>query len=222
MSLLGSPLDYIFAFAGGVLVSFTPCVFPLIPVTAGYIGATAAKSKLRGFILSLIYVTGIAVTYSILGLVASLTGQLFGMISSSPVTYIIVGIIIAIFGLSMFDIFFVPLPNLIKLPKLKKHDFLSTFALGLASGLIIGPCITPALAAILAYLTTKKSVLYGMTLLFSFAYGMGLILIIIGTFSGICLALPKPEKWMTYIKKLGALVILASGVYFIIVGIKRM
>ncbi len=221
MNLSGNPLDYIFAFIGGVLVSFTPCVFPLIPVTAGYIGATAAKSRLKGFTLSLVYVTGIAVTYSVLGLIASLTGQLFGRISSSPVTYIVVGAVVVIFALSMLDMFYIPLPGLIRLPAVKRQDYFSTFVLGLASGLIIGPCTTPALAAILAYLAAKKNVLYGMTLLFSFAYGMGLILILTGTFSGMLLSLPKPEKWMVYAKKIGALIILASGIYFIIIGIKR-
>lgn len=222
MNLSGSPLDYIFAFAGGVIVSFTPCVFPLIPVTAAYIGATAAKSKFKGFALSLIYVTGIAIAYSILGLTASLTGQLFGRISSSGFTYIAAGAVMVIFGLSMFELFYIPTPNLIKFPAVKKQGFFSSLILGLVSGLVIGPCTTPALAAILAYLAAKKNVLYGMTLLFSFAYGMGLILILVGTFSGFLTALPKPEKWMVYVKKAGALIILASGVYFIITGIKRM
>lgn len=222
MNLSGSPLDFVFAFIGGVLISFTPCIFPLIPVTAGYIGATATKSKFQGFALSLVYVLGIAITYSILGLVASLTGQLFGKISSSWITYIVVGAVMLILGLSMLDMFYISLPNTIKLPKLKKHDYFSTFVLGLASGMIIGPCITPALAAILVYVAAKKNILYGATLLFSFAYGMGLVLILVGTFSGMFLSLPKPQKWMVYIKKLGAIIILASGVYFIIVGIKRM
>lgn len=222
MNLSGSPLDYVFAFLGGVLVSFTPCVFPLIPVTAGYIGATAAKSKFKGFTLSLVYVTGIAITYSVMGLIASLSGQLFGKISSSGITYIVFGALITVFGLSMLDIFYISFPNLFKLPGIKKQNYFSTFVLGLASGLVIGPCVTPALAAILAYLAAKKNIFYGMTLLFTFAYGMGLLLILVGTFSGILLALPKPQKWMVYVKRLAAFVILASGIYFIIVGIKRM
>jgi cytochrome c-type biogenesis protein len=221
MNLSGNPLDFVFAFIGGVLISFTPCVFPLIPVTAAYIGATATKSKFQGFVLSLIYVTGIAVTYSILGLIASLTGQLFGRLSSFGVTYIVVGAVIVIFGLSMLDLFYISLPNVIKLPKFRKQDYFSTLLLGLASGLIIGPCVTPALASILAYLAAKKNALYGAVLLLSFAYGMGIVLILVGSFSGMLLALPKPQKWMVYIKKLGAIIILASGIYFIIIGIKR-
>lgn len=222
MNLSGNPIDYLFAFLGGVLLSFTPCVYPLIPITASYIGVNATGSKLKGFILSIIYVTGIAITYSMLGLLASLTGQLFGRISSHPITFIIVGGVIILFGLSMFDMFPVPLPNILKLPPHKKQNYLSTFILGLVSGLIISPCVTPALAAILAYLVAQKNILYGMTLLFSFAYGMGLVLILIGTFSAILIALPKSGRWLTYIKRLAAFVILLSGIYFIYAGIGRL
>ncbi|MDD5595961.1 MAG: cytochrome c biogenesis protein CcdA, partial [Candidatus Omnitrophica bacterium] len=140
MTLSGSPADYLIAFVGGILVSFTPCVYPLIPISAGYIGASGASSKLKGFALSFIYVTGVAVTYSILGLVASLTGSFFGKISSHPVTYIVVGVIIILFGLSMVDVFSFFLPNIIRLPVLKKENYFSTFFLGLCSGLIASPC----------------------------------------------------------------------------------
>jgi thiol:disulfide interchange protein DsbD len=94
--------------------------------------------------------------------------------------------------------------------------------LGLTSGLIIGPCLTPALGAILAYLATKKHIIYGTTLLFCFAYGMGFLLILVGTFSGLLANLPKSGKWMVYIKRLAAFILLAMGAYFIYVGIRRL
>ena len=196
MNLSGNPIDYLVAFFGGVLLSFTPCVYPLIPISAGFIGVSAAGSKLKGLFLSLVYVTGVAITYSILGLIASLTGKFLGAISANPVTHIVAGVIIILFGLSMLDIFRIPLPAIIKLPKVKKGNYFSVFFLGLSSGLLVSPCVTPVLGAILAYLTTKKNILYGMALLFSFAYGMGLILILLGTFSTVLLSLPKSGKWM--------------------------
>jgi thiol:disulfide interchange protein DsbD len=222
MDLSGSPLDFFFAFLGGIVMSFTPCVYPLLSVSVGYIGVNAVDSKLKGFSLSLVYVTGIAITYSILGLIASLTGQLFGRISSSAITNIVVGGIMVVFGIAMFDVFHVSLTNSVKLPTHKKHDYFSTFVLGLASGLIIGPCVTPVLASVLAYLATKSNIAYGMMLLFSFAFGMGVIFILAGTFSGLLLGLPKPGKWLGYIKKIGAVVILATGIYFIYTGIRRL
>ena len=221
MNLSGTPLDYLVVFLGGIVVSFTPCVYPLIPISVGYIGANSSGSRLKGFILSLVYVTGIAVTYSLLGLAASLTGSIFGTVSAHPLTYIFVGGIIIFFGVSMLGWFNIPLLNIIKPTPHKKQNYFSTFILGLTSGLIASPCLTPVLGAILAYLTTKNNLLYGMTLLISFAYGMGLILILSGTFSGILAALPKSGKWMEYIKKAGALVLIGMGVYFIIVGLKR-
>lgn len=222
MNLSGSPIDYLIAFVGGILISFTPCVYPLIPISAGYIGINSAGSRLRGFTLSLFYVTGVAVTYSLLGILASLTGTLFGSISTSPKAYLFVGIVIIIFGLSMSDLFTIRLPNIVKLPVLKKGNYLSTFLLGLSSGLIATPCLTPVLYSILLYLATKKNILYGATLLFSFAYGMGLLLVIIGTFSAILVNLPKSGKWLNFIKKLFSFILIAMGIYFIYSGIRRL
>ena len=223
MNLSGSPIDYVFAFLGGVLVSFSPCVYPLLPISTSYIGINAVNSKLKGFTLSLTYVTGIAITYAILGLIASLTGGIFGRISSHYITYLVVGGVMVLFSLSMFDLFHISLADKIKIPKHnhKKHDYLSTFILGLTSGLVVGPCVTTVLGTILAYLATKRNLIYGATLLFSFAYGMGLIFILIGTFSGLLLNMPKPGHWLKYLKRLSAGIILIMGLYFIREGIRR-
>lgn len=221
MNLLGTPVDFLVVFLGGIVVSFTPCVYPLIPISVGYIGANSSGSRLKAFFLSLVYVTGIAVTYSLLGLLASLTGGIFGIVSSHSVTYIFVGVVIIFFGVSMLDLFTIPWPSIMKPGPAKKQSYFSTFLLGLTSGLIASPCLTPVLGAILAYLTAKNNMLYGITLLFSFAYGMGLILILSGTFSGILTALPRSGRWMVYIKKGSAFVLMGVGVYFIIVGLMR-
>ncbi len=202
-------------------MSFTPCVYPLIPVVIGYIGIKAGTTKFKGFSLSLAYVTGVAVTYSLLGLFASLTGRLFGQISSAALTYIFVGLVIIAFGLSMLELFSLPLPRLIKLPALKEKNYFSTFLLGLSSGLIVGPCTAPALGAILLYLAAKKNIAYGMTVLFSFAYGMGLVLILAGTFGSILVNLPKSGRWLIYMKRLGAAILIGAGLFFIFSGIRR-
>ena len=121
MTLSGNPSDYLFAFLGGLFFSFTPCVYPLIPISIGYIGIRAGQSKLAGLLLSLAYVTGIALTYSMLGLVASLTGTIFGRVSAHPAIHLVIGIIIILFGLSMLDLFAVTLPNNIKMPTFRKR-----------------------------------------------------------------------------------------------------
>jgi len=219
MNLSGSPLDYIFAFAGGVLVSLTPCIYPLLPVTIFYIGSKSSSSKVRGFILSLIFVTGLAITYSILGLIASLSGKIFGVISTNPLTLIIVGVIILLFGISMLlDLFSLSWQG----PKVetKKKGYFSTLLLGASAGLVVSPCLTPALASILAYVSTKRNILFGISLLMVFAYGMGMILILAGTFSSILVNLPKPGKWLVYFKRIGSSIIIILGLYFIYQGIR--
>ncbi len=221
MNLSGTPVDYLVAFAGGIVASFTPCVYPLIPVSVGYIGASSSGSKLKGFTLSLVYVTGIAVVYSLLGLLASLTGQIFGAVSAHPATYILAGGAIVIFGISMFGVFSIPSLGMIKPGLSQKKNYFSVFTLGLVSGLVVSPCLTPVVGAILTYLALKKNLIYGTSLLFAFAYGMGLILILSGTFSGILANLPKSGRWMENIKRAGAVVLVGTGIYFIIVGLKR-
>jgi thiol:disulfide interchange protein DsbD len=221
MTLSGSPFDYVLAFGGGILVSLTPCIYPLIPITVGLIGGSAGVSKIRGFLLSLSYVTGMAVIYSALGILASLSGSLFGVWSSYPVTNLAVGLVIILFGLSMLDLFAMPQLQFIKLPQVKHGNYFSAFLLGAASGLIVGPCLTPVLGSILLYLAKQKQILYGATLLFTFAYGMGLILILIGASSGLLVSLPKSGKWMAYIKRTCALILIGAGLYFIYLSIGR-
>jgi cytochrome c-type biogenesis protein len=215
--------DYIHAFLGGVGVSFTPCVYPLIPIVVSYIGVKdGATKRRRGFILSFTYVTGMAITYSALGLLASLTGTIFGSISAHPVTQLSVGIIIIFFGISMHGIFHLPTLSLIKPPVLKEKNFLSIFLLGLSSGLVASPCIAPALGTILTIIAKERRVLYGSTLLLAFAYGMGLIFILAGTSSTFLMKIPKPGKWMVYVKRIFSLVLIGIGLYFAIEGIRRM
>jgi thiol:disulfide interchange protein DsbD len=221
MQLSGSPLDFIFAFFGGLLASFTPCVYPLIPISTGYIVGNAQNSKSKGFLLSLFYVTGIAITYSSLGVLAVLTGRIFGEFSVNPIVNLISGVLILIFGLSMFDLFHFNFTLGLKLPFHRKRNYLLALFLGLVSGLMISPCLTPILGAILAYLSTTKNILYGGFLLLSFSYGMGLIFILIGTFGVSLTGLPKPGRWMIIVKKACAAIIVLAGLYFIISAMRR-
>ncbi|MBM3245979.1 MAG: hypothetical protein FJZ13_01465 [Candidatus Omnitrophica bacterium] len=222
MILQDNSVNYLGAFLGGIAVSFSPCVYPLLPVTIGYIGIESGSSKLKGFILSLVYASGIAVTYCLLGIIASFTGTLFGIVSAHPVTNFVFGAIVIFFGISLLGVFNLSLPSLIKRPASQKQNLFTVFFLGLTSGLIIGPCLTPVLGAILAHLVVKRDIWYGATLLLSFSYGMGLILILAGTFSAVFLSLPKSGCWMSYVNKACAFILIATGAYFIFVGITRL
>lgn len=220
LSLSGNPLDFLLAFWGGVLVSLTPCVFPLIPVTASYIGIRSEGVRWQTALLGFVYVTGMAVTYASLGVAASLTGSMFGRISMHPLTLVIVGAVVLLFGFAMFDWLQLPMPGINKLPVLRKGCYFSTFFLGLASGFLVAPCTTPVLGSILLYLASKKNVVYGASLLLCFAYGMGVILLLSGIFGSFISRLPKAGRWMVAIKKIYALVLCGIGVYIIVQGIR--
>ena len=212
-------LAFLAAYLGGLVISFTPCTYPLIPVTVGFIGAQGSSSKLRGFFLSLFYVGGIAVTYSILGGAAALSGRIFGQMQTTPWTYVIMGNLCLIMGLSMLDVFSISLPAPQKLIKLTDHKnnkgFLGSFLMGAVSGVVIGPCTAPALAVLLGYVAVKTNILLGMSLLFVFAAGMGTLLIIVGTFAGAIAALPKSGEWMTKIKFIFGLILIGAAEYFL-------
>jgi thiol:disulfide interchange protein DsbD len=212
-------LAFMAAYLGGVIISFTPCTYPLIPVTVGIIGAQSSSSKLRGFSLSMFYVAGLAVSYSILGGVAALSGRIFGQLQTTPWTYFIMGNLCLIMGLAMLDVFSISLPVSQKLMKFTggsgNKGFLKIFIIGAISGFVIGPCTAPALAVLLGYVALKTNVLLGMTLLFVFAFGMGTLLVIVGTFAGVIAALPKSGEWMTKIKFVFGLILIGAAEYFL-------
>ena len=172
---------------------------------------------LAGVYLSLVYVLGLAVTYSVLGLIAALSGKLFGQVSSHPLSFLIIGNVCILAGLSFFEVINIPFMGVRLQNKIeRKGGYLSVFLLGLASGLIAGPCTAPALGAILVYVASRQNVVYGASLLFSFAYGMGFLLILTGTFGAFFLRLPKSEAWFAGIKKASGFILIAAGEYFLI------
>jgi len=210
-------LAFLAAYIGGVLISFTPCTYPLIPVTVGFIGAQGSTSKLHGFILSGFYVGGLALTYSLLGALAALSGKLFGQIQTTTWTYFIMANLCLFMGLAMLDVFTISLPIPQKLTKFSgnKKNFFSSFLIGAISGVVIGPCTAPVLAVLLGYVAMRSNLILGMSLLFVFAFGMGTLLIIAGTFAGLIAALPRSGTWMTKISHVFGWILIGAAEYFL-------
>jgi cytochrome c-type biogenesis protein len=218
-ALKGGPfLSFGIVFLGGVLTSLTPCVYPMIPITVSIIVGQEKRSRYHSFLLSLVYVLGIAVMYSALGVVAVATGSLFGSLSSNIWVLLIIANICILFGLSMLDVFMINLPFLSTLQKThpKGGSFLGVFALGIVFGLVASPCTAPVLGVILAYVATSHNYLFGSSLLFVYALGIGMLLIIIGTFAGALSRLPKSGKWMIAVKKIFGYIMIAMGEYFLV------
>jgi cytochrome c-type biogenesis protein len=210
-------LNYAAVFGSGIVVSFSPCLYPVMPVTAGIIaGANIHGGRLSAFLTSLIYVLGLAVTYSVLGVAASLTGQVFGQFQNHPVVYFMVGNILIVLSLILLDVipmgdFGFQVQN-----KIRAKGMVTIFVLGMASGLIVGPCTAPILGALLLFVGSKQNILYGASLFFIFSFGMGASLILIGTFSGLLAKMPSSGPWMLRIKRLSAVVLILVGEYFLV------
>ncbi len=213
-----SVLTYVIIFAAGVITSFTPCVYPLIPIIVGVIGATKQESKIKNFIMALSYCVGMAIMFSALGVFAALTGKLFGQLQSSPVAHLIVGNVIILFGLAQFDIVKLPtfLLNRAGAGKVIKGTTpVTAFFMGLVSGFIAAPCTAAVLGALLAFAATTQNVLLGFSLLFTFALGLGTLLIIIGVFTGILATVKKSEKIMRIAQNIIGFSMILLGEYFI-------
>ncbi len=216
--LQGAPLLALpAAYLAGVLTSFTPCVYPLIPITIGIIGAKSSQTRKRGFLLSLVYVLGLSLVYAVLGAIAALSGMFFGQISTSMWAYLIVGNLFFLFGLSMLDVFSLQFTFLQKLhPSAKGSGMLTAFIFGGVSAIIAGPCTTPVLGTLLAFVASRQNVLLGFSMLFLFAFGMGSLLIIVGTFTGLLSTIPRSGAWMITIKKAFGFLMIGLGEYFIL------
>jgi cytochrome c-type biogenesis protein len=208
---------YIAAYLAGVLVSFTPCVYPVIPITAAVIGGQGDLSGARGFVLSLFFVLGLALTYTALGVFAALTGKLFGTIQTSPLTLGVLGGLFILMGLAMLDVFQLSLERYAPrgLSGGNRKGIFGSFMIGVTSGFVLGPCTAPVLAVILGVVAARQSVVFGGSLLFVFSLGVGSLLVLVGTFAGILAGLPKSGAWMSGVKKLSGIVMLAVGAFFL-------
>jgi cytochrome c-type biogenesis protein len=223
----------IFAYFGGILSSLTPCIYPMIPITVSVVGGAGPLKRswnevlLRGFA----YVSGMTTVYSFLGVIAGLTGKVFGSFTNTASWYLGLGVIMSIASLVMLDI--IPFDPQIWWENLKrsfqskrgapahpKNGFvekemtvLSAFILGASSGFIAAPCTTPVLTSILAFIAKTQSVGLGFALMFSFSLGLGTLLLVIATFAGALQVLPKSGQWMKKIKTVSGLILLAFAEY---------
>ncbi len=206
-------------FGAGVLTSLTPCIYPMIPITAGIITGTAGEdaSRRRVIGLTLTYVLGLALLYALAGLLAGLTGSLFGTVGSSWWARLLIAALLFLFGLAMLDVVPVSAPQRLTdwAGGLGAGSYPAVFLLGATSGLVAAPCGAPAFAAILTFVSTTQSASLGFLYLFAFSLGMTALLVGVGIFSGSLRVLPTAGPWMGWLKKASGLVLLAMSAWYV-------
>jgi cytochrome c-type biogenesis protein len=223
------------AYLGGILASLTPCVYPMIPITVSVVGGmgSSKERKLSAvWLRGAAYVGGMTVVYSFLGVLAGLTGKVFGSFTNTPLWYFGLSIIMTLAALVMLDV--LPFDPQVWLEGVKRrffsgntrpahhhsqaphqHSLLGAFTLGASSGFIAAPCTTPVLTSILAYIAKTQSIGLGLGLMFFFSLGLGTLLLVIAGFAGAMSVLPRSGQWMKTIKTLSGLLLLAFAQYLI-------
>lgn len=203
-------------FMAGFLSSLTPCVYPLIPITISLFGARGAESRLEAFSLSATYVLGIAITYSVLGVVAATFGTVFGGAMQHPVVLGALALLFVALGLSSLGVFTLRLPGDLqtKLSEVGGVGYVGALLMGLVAGIIAAPCVGPIVAGVLLYVAQQQSIFLGWLMLFVFALGLGVIFLILGTFSSLVGKLPRSGSWMEGVKAVFAVVFFAMALFY--------
>ncbi|MGK2935762.1 MAG: cytochrome c biogenesis protein CcdA [Gemmatimonadaceae bacterium] len=209
-------------FAAGVLTSLTPCVYPMIPITAAIVGGNTLSGPPSRFMaagLTFSYVIGLALVYAALGTIAGLTGSLFGSISTNPWLYFGMANLLVYAALVMLDVVPLPIPRSLIARAAGVGGggrYSAAFGMGAASGLVAAPCSAPIMAAVLTWVGTTRSGVLGFVYLFAFSLGMCALLVVVGLSTGTAARLPKAGAWMVWVKRGFAVIMLGVAEYYLI------
>jgi len=210
-------------FLAGVLTSLTPCIYPMIPITAAIVGGHSVdeptRPRWRPALLTLAYVLGLALVYSALGLFAGMSGTMFGAVSTNPWLYFAMANLLVLAALAMLDVVPVRLPAAL----VQRASGAGTggratgaFVMGAMSGLVAAPCSAPVMAFVLTWVATTKSAVLGFGYLFAFSLGMCTLLVAVGLFSGTLSRLPRAGAWMVWVKRGFALLMLGVAEWYLV------
>ncbi len=207
-------LTLILIFIGGLALNLTPCVYPLIPITISFFGAQVSNNKAQKIIMALVYVFGMSITYSVLGLVAALTGGLFGSLLQNPIVVAAIVLILLALALSMFGLFEIRIPQSIaNFSGKNRQGYFGTALMGLTVGFIAAPCIGPFVLGLLVYVGQVGSAFLGFLMFFILAMGLGFPYIFLAIFSGSISKLPRSGEWMEGVKIIFGFVMVGLALY---------
>jgi len=207
---------FLFIFLGGLALNLTPCVYPLIPITISYFAGQSEGNKKALVLRASIYVLGMAITYSVLGVLASLTGSLLGSALQNPLVLIFVALVLVGLALSMFGLYEIRIPqSLAMLGSKNRAGYIGTLFMGLTVGLIAAPCIGPFVLGLLTYVSELGDPILGFWMFFVLALGLGTPFLILGIFSGAATHLPRSGTWMIWVRNIFGFILIGMAIYFL-------
>ena len=213
----GLIIGLLLVFLGGLALNLTPCVYPLIPITVGYFGGQSEGSTTKLLFMGILFILGLAVTYSAIGVITSLTGAIFGALLQNPIVILIVVAIMLALSLSMFGVYEFKLPDsLVNKAGGAKAGLYGAFFMGLTMGIVAAPCIGPFVLGLVTYVATKQDPLFGFLLFFVLAVGLGTPYLFLAVFSGKIKKLPRAGEWMDAVKHIFGFILVGMALYFLL------
>ena len=214
----GLILTLIGVFFGGIALNLTPCVYPLIPITASYFGGRSETGERQGYLLlhGLLYILGLSVMNSAIGVSAAFTGRLMGTFLQHPAVLIFVSSVLLLMALNFFGFWELRLPSFLSSAVSKSHTgYAQSLFMGLTLGIVAAPCIGPFLIGLLTMVAQRGDPLFGFLIFFTLSIGLGLPLFILSIFAGNLSKLPRSGEWLVWMRNLFGWIMLAMAVYFI-------
>ncbi|NNG27752.1 MAG: thioredoxin fold domain-containing protein [Ignavibacteriaceae bacterium] len=213
----GLVIGLLFVFVGGLALNLTPCVYPLIPITIGYFGGQSEGSTGRLAMMGLLFMFGMAATYSIIGVVTALSGAIFGALLQNPIVILIVVAILLGLSLSMFGLYEFKLPDsMVAKAGGAKAGMFGAFFMGLTMGIVAAPCIGPFVLGLVTYVATKQDPYFGFLMFFVLALGLGFPYLFLAIFSGKIKNLPRAGEWMDSVKHIFGIILVGMALYFLL------
>jgi len=203
-------------FAGGLALNLTPCVYPLIPITVSFFGGRTSQGRGKLAIHGLLYLGGLSVTNSVLGVVAALTGSLMGAALQSPVVLVVIAGVLVFFATSLLGFWELQLPQSLTSAASKSYaGYFGTLFMGLTLGVVAAPCLGPFVLGLLTWVASMGSPWLGFLIFFTLSLGLGVPLFFLAMFSGSLEKLPGSGEWMLWVRKLMGWVLVGMAAYFV-------
>ncbi len=217
-----SPFIFISVFFLGLGLNLTPCVYPMLSITISLFRGSEHEPHSRAFVKALAYVLGMVTMYSVLGLAAAMTGSFFGEWLRNFWVQLTTGILVIGLAFSMLGLYQFRLPSWLVPPHqgAAKGALLSFFVSGLLVGIVAAPCMGPAVLVLLAFVSVQQNMVFGFSLFFVMALGLGLPYLVLGTYSGLLRKLPKSGAWLVWFERLMGVVLLTFGIFYVAIAFK--